>query len=160
MNKGYYRRTAHPCYECRVCGKAYPYARPARDCCLDQKPVPEAVSQAQDILANTKLKRRYMPTPRTQKPGNGILWRDKWGHWRRGKKQGRQHYVSDYFTAWNRLQREIDQEQMASDKAITDRIEAYQPEVIAEITELLHKLQYEVERLKSERVNHALPTPP
>lgn len=111
--QGYYRRHGSG-YVCPVCGTIYEGAFSRRDaeyCCHDKKPVSQiALRAAEEILEQSY----HVPTPRTKQPGDGEKWRDKWGHWRRGKKKEKRPQLrADYNKTFEKIAREMEAERLA-----------------------------------------------
>jgi len=102
---GYYSNSGKHSYQCSVCLKIHVYSTSARDCCYSQKP--NYVNQEIDLIIKSKpIPEPKRPTPRTKAPKDGIYYKDRWGHWRRGIKHSKLQTFSDY----NRAFESIDQE--------------------------------------------------
>lgn len=101
-------------YACVICGTIYDgwgARHQAKSCCSDKKPVSlQAIRQAEEILAS----KHHMPTPRLQKePGEGIRFKDRWGHWRRGKPGSAPQTRAEYHKAFSHIEKQIKQEEIA-----------------------------------------------
>ena len=112
--QGYYKRLPEGRYVCPACGSIYDgtFAKQqAKTCCADKKPLSiYPIKQAQEImLANPKYPR---PTPRTALPGDGVLHKDKWGHWRRlkAKKDKSAYKFTEYHKALYKVKVDYDKE--------------------------------------------------
>lgn len=107
--KGDYFHRLNQGYQCSVCLTIYtePFARQkAKTCCSDKKPLSlTTVRQAEAILT----RRSHRLTPRTARPGDGILYKDRWGHWHRPKHIPHygHRYKADFFSTYHKAQAKI-----------------------------------------------------
>lgn len=113
MAKGYYKKVDGG-YLCPACGTIYSgaFARTdAINCCHDSKPLSElALRESENILFNSY----HVPTPRTKQPGDGELYKDRWGHWRRGKKRNKPQLRAEYSKAIENIIESMEAEQLAA----------------------------------------------
>lgn len=127
-------------YLCPVCQQTHVYAEEARLCCRSRKPVSLAVINSLEALYSHPPVPQppHMPTPRLKKEnGEGTGYKDRWGHWRRGKKLTTAQKKSDYTRAMLAIHR-------ACSATVISHLEALYPTPTPEYRETtaLQKLAY------------------
>ncbi|MBU0598688.1 hypothetical protein KKF61_06950 [Patescibacteria group bacterium] len=141
----YYQVTQNG-YACVICGQLYRERFTARNCCKDKKPASQqSAREAEHIL----LGKYHRLTPRTAQPGDGILHKDRWGHWHRGKNHTPQKSRADYERAFKNLEAQHKQAQV-------ERLEKLFPSITIEDFERSPKARSRtpLQRLAWAYINH------
>jgi hypothetical protein len=104
-SKGFYLKDADGLFVCPVCLERHVYSVSAIACCNSRKPATNAVMTAARLLLTHHTAPLPRRTPRTARPGDAVEHRDKWQHWRRGRKRSPKQTRSVINRAWGRLER-------------------------------------------------------